>query len=121
MAPMIDMVFLLLVFFMCVSSMADAEKSVELDLPESEKSKVPNDLSDRGTISINAKGQVYLGMQIVDSAQMKKAIHQLIVRNPDSRIVVRADRTVEYKFIKKVLKDCAQAGAYEIIYATYES
>lgn len=121
MAPMIDMVFLLLVFFMCVSSMADAEKSVELDLPESENSKVPNDLSDRGTLSINAKGQVYLGMRIVDSAQLKKAIHQLIVNNPDSRIVLRADRTVEYKFIKKVLKDCAQAGAYEIIYATYES
>jgi biopolymer transport protein ExbD len=52
MAPMIDMVFLLLVFFMCVSSMAQADKAIPLELPESEASKVPKDLSDRGTLSM---------------------------------------------------------------------
>ena len=37
MAPMIDMVFLLLVFFMTVASVAKSQKVVELDLPESDE------------------------------------------------------------------------------------
>ena len=44
MTPMIDMVFLLLVFFMTVSTLAQADRQVELELPESASSDVPNDL-----------------------------------------------------------------------------
>ena len=47
MAPMIDMVFLLLVFFMTVASVAKSQRQVELDLPESEESKVPEDVSEQ--------------------------------------------------------------------------
>jgi len=120
MAPMIDMVFLLLVFFMCVSSMADADKSVTLDLPTSDEAKVPDNLSDRGTISIDEKGSVYLGELVVERDSMKKAIRELIQRKPDSRIVVRADKRTEYRYIRDVLKDCAEVGAYEIVYSTFE-
>lgn len=50
MTPMIDMVFLLLVFFMTVSTLAQAERAKEVDLPESAESDVPgaSELSDRG-------------------------------------------------------------------------
>ena len=120
MAPMIDMVFLLLVFFMCVSSLADVEDGIELDLPESNQSKIADDQSDRGTVSIDAEGNVYLGKSTVDSAHMKRAIQELIQRKADARIVVRADKRTEYRYVKKVLKDCAEVGAYEVIYATYE-
>lgn len=121
MAPMIDMVFLLLVFFMCVSSMATADKSVELDLPNSAESKVPDDLSDRGIISINSQGEIFLGMEVVSATEMQAAVKKLIQEKGDSSIVLRADRTVEFRWIKDVLKDCAEVGAYEIVYATYEN
>lgn len=120
MAPMIDMVFLLLVFFMCVSSMADADKALPLDLPESSESKVPDDLSDRGTLSIDSDGQVFLGERGVDLLTMKQAIEQLIQRNPDARVVVRADRQTPFAHLREVLKECAAAGAYEIVFATHE-
>jgi biopolymer transport protein ExbD len=120
MAPMIDMVFLLLVFFMCVSSMADAVKSIELDLPESQESKVPEDLADRGTVSVDVEGNTYLGQQRVNSTQIQAAIKELVARRPDARVVVRADKGTEFRFVRQVLRDCAAAGAYEVIYATYE-
>ncbi|HBR92976.1 MAG TPA: biopolymer transporter ExbD, partial [Opitutae bacterium] len=41
MTPMIDMVFLLLVFFMTVSTLAQADRAKKLDLPESAQSDVP--------------------------------------------------------------------------------
>ncbi|WOO43661.1 biopolymer transporter ExbD [Rubellicoccus peritrichatus] len=121
MAPMIDMVFLLLVFFMCVSTLAQAEKNVKLELPESEESDVPEDLSDRGTVSVDASGQPYLGAKAVSLEEMKATITASLKENPRLRIQVRADQAANYGDIKKILKACSEAGAYEVIYATYQS
>lgn len=121
MAPMIDMVFLLLVFFMCVSTLAQAEKNVDLELPESEESDVPENLSDRGIVSVDASGQPYLGARAVTLEEMKDTITASLQENPRLRIQVRADQAASYGEIKKILKACAEAGAYEVIYATYQT
>ena len=71
MAPMIDMVFLLLVFFMTVASVAKSQKVVELDLPESDESKIPEDASDRGILSVDAEGNFYIGDQFAASKRSK--------------------------------------------------
>lgn len=121
MTPMIDMVFLLLVFFMTVSTLAQADRRVKLDLPESSQSDVPEDLSDRGTISLDAEGAIYLGAQVRSLDEMQSAIQESLELNPDLRIHVRADQATAYSDIKKVLRACAEVGAYEVIYATYQS
>lgn len=120
MTPMIDMVFLLLVFFMTVSTLAQADQRVKLDLPESAASKVPDNLSNRGTISLDAEGQIFVGAQPRTLDQMKTSIKESLASNPDLRIQVRADQATAYKAVRKVLRACAEAGAYEVIYATYQ-
>ena len=121
MTPMIDMVFLLLVFFMTVSTLAQADRQVKLDLPESVSSDVPEDLADRGSISLDAEGQIFLGAQPQTLEAMQAAIKASLSENPDLRIHVRADRATPYHNIKEVLRSCAEVGAYEVIYATYQS
>ena len=120
MTPMIDMVFLLLVFFMTVSTLAQSGQRVKLDLPESDTSKVPDNLSNRGTISLDAQGQIFIGSQARTLAQMQASIRESLASNPDLRIHVRADQATDYQAIRKVLRACAEAGAYEVIYATYQ-
>lgn len=121
MTPMIDMVFLLLVFFMTVSTLARADKQVKLDLPESSQSDVPEDLSDRGTVSLDAEGRIYLGARALELDAMQAEIKSALEANPQLRIHVRADELTAYREIKKVLRACAEVGAYEVIYATYQS
>ena len=121
MTPMIDMVFLLLVFFMTVSTLAQADRRLELDLPESVSSDVSEDLSDRGTISLDAMGRVYLGAEVHSLASMRERIKQSLGDRPDLRILVRADGATPYGEVKKVLRACAEVGAYEVIYATYQA
>lgn len=121
MTPMIDMVFLLLVFFMTVSTLAQADRQVELELPESASSDVPNDLSDRGTISIDATGQIYMGSIPQTLQEMQRLLKASMAENSDLRIHLRADRTTEYQHIKEALRACAEVGAYEVIYSTYQS
>ncbi|MFP4157671.1 MAG: ExbD/TolR family protein [Opitutales bacterium] len=121
MAPMIDMVFLLLVFFMTVASVAKSQRQIELDLPESEESKVPEDASGRGILSVDAEGNYYIGDEPHTLNQVRDAISARLQAEPELQVQIRADRETEYAAVQKLLKTAAEAGAYEIIYATYEA
>jgi len=121
MTPMIDMVFLLLVFFMTVSTLAQADRRVKLDLPESSESDVAENLADRGTISLDSEGQIYLGSAVHSLEAMQSKIKESLSLNPKLRIHVRADQATPYREIKSVLRACAEVGAYEVIYATYQA
>lgn len=122
MAPMIDMVFLLLVFFMCVSSLAQADRLlVELDLPESTESTVPEDLSGRGTISVKEDGTVHTARGEVMIEEMQESVRAALRETPDLRIQLRADRGTPFEEIRRVLSACAEAGATEVIYSTHQA
>lgn len=121
MAPMIDMVFLLLVFFMCVSSLAQADKSIEVDLPESAESKVPEDLSNRGIVSVREDGAVFLGARELTLEEFKADISRTLRETPELRVQVRADSQTPFEKIQTVLKACAEAGAVDVVYSTYQS
>jgi biopolymer transport protein ExbD len=121
MAPMIDMVFLLLVFFMCVSTLAQADRGPVVELPKSAESKVPEDLQDRATISVEADGSVLIGKTKVEPAELSRRLKTTLADNPRMRLQVRADQSVPFHDIKAVLKTCADAGAFEIIYATNQT
>ena len=120
MTPMIDMVFLLLVFFMTVSTLAQADRRVKLDLPESASSEIPDDLSDRGILSLDGQGQIFIGAQQRSLDEMQAVIKDSIASNPELQIHIRADQATPYETIRKVLRACAEAGAYEVIYATHQ-
>jgi biopolymer transport protein ExbD len=120
MAPMIDMVFLLLVFFMCVSSLSQAEKRTPVSLPESSESKVPEDLKNRATLTIQAGGAVFVGGDATDVAGLGRRLREALAESPGLRLQVRADARATFAEIKQVLRACAEAGAYEIIYATHQ-
>jgi len=120
MAPMIDMVFLLLVFFMCVSTLAQADKRTPLKLPISHESVVPGNLSSRGIISVDAQGAIFISAQEVSLDEMGDKIRDAVITDPALKIQLRADQLTPYGRIKKILEACAEAGAYEIIYATHQ-
>jgi len=121
MAPMIDMVFLLLVFFMTVSNLAQAQKRIKLDLPESQQADIAKDLSDRTPLSVKPDGSVYWGATLIDISEVTPRLEPLLAEEPDLKVQVRADRTTPFVEVKKLLLACAEAGAYSVIYSAYES
>ena len=124
MAPMIDMVFLLLVFFMTVSTLARDER-VELDLPESERSVVPEELGSRGTISLGfgeaGESILYMGAQPVTLQELQNRVRESVSRDPEMKVYVRAEREMPFREIRRVLETCAEAGAFNVIYGTYQA
>ncbi|MBC2595329.1 biopolymer transporter ExbD [Ruficoccus amylovorans] len=120
MAPMIDMVFLLLVFFLYAGTLARADRVREVDLPESAESRVPDNPAHRVTLSLDADGTAWLGAESLTLPQLGLRLERALTAQPDLSVEVRADRATPYGKIRPVLDACAQAGASEVIYATFQ-
>ena len=118
MAPMIDMVFLLLIFFM-VASVVVTEK-IDIKLPEAKSAKVPENTKGRVMITVDANSQIYIGMTPITIEELKEIISEELDLDPALRVLVRADGAVEYKTNKDIMIACGEVGATDLIYATFE-
>jgi biopolymer transport protein ExbD len=133
MTPMIDCVFLLLIFFMVSATMSKVDQTPEVVLPVAPKAAIPEDLRNRGVVNIvplgtPAAGGVtsedrpfLLAGQLMDEPSLAKAISERLAQEPDLRIYMRVDRDAEYKTVKRAIRACANAGVFDIIFGTFQS
>ena len=112
--PMIDVVFLLITFFMTVTSYASAEL-VQVAMPNAPEAKVPDDVGDRQFLSISENGTYFLG---AFSSNLKDIKNQLLQRNSVTGFkgaYIRADAHTPYRYVNELMKTCAEAGVYNIL------
>ena len=119
MSPMIDMVFLLLIFFIVAAAMVDLDKP-PVKLPSAAASMVPDDVANRLTISVGSDEQIYIGAAPVTLDELKARLDLELEANPDLRVFIRSDQDVPYRVNKKVMIACADVGAVNLIYAAFE-
>lgn len=117
-APMIDMTFLLLIFFMVTTKITKEKKKLEINLPVATAAVTPKDLSGRDIVNLDEKGRIYLGDRMVDMKELKAYLRQRLIDVPPLRIYVRADAATPAKDIKSVMRACAEAGAIEVIFGS---
>jgi biopolymer transport protein ExbD len=120
MTPMIDMTFLLLIFFLVTSKITNEQKKLEIRLPIADSGAVPDDASGREIINIDAEGLFYTGDRLVDEKQLRAFLKQRLIDVPPLKVYVRADAKTPAKQIKDVMKICTEAGAIEVIFGTYK-
>jgi len=117
--PMIDMVFLLLIFFMVSSHMNQLEK-VEVDIPVAEHAKVAKDMKDRYVITVNKEGDIFFGSKSGKMEDIQPMVKKYVASTPALKIFLRGDKDAEHQYVRDVMKECAAAGASEILFSTYE-
>jgi biopolymer transport protein ExbD len=117
MTPMIDIVFLLIAFFMTVASMVSSE-SVEITLPLAEESVVPEMARNRQYITVTRKGHIYLGAKKVNDA--RDIIPTVQYKNSKIKgfeVFLRADSQADHRYVRDVMSAVAEAGVYNVIFA----
>ena len=120
MTPMIDVVFLLIIFFLLSSHLARQEASVELDLPEAISSR-PADFTGpvrRLTINVLADARWLIAGQHVDRDELARIV-DVERRLGEGRLEVRirCDRQVHYSAVEPVLVACARADVWNVGFA----
>ncbi len=118
-APMIDMTFLLLIFFMVTTRISDRQRLVEIDLPLARHAAIPEDLSHREIVNLDAAGQIFIGERPADLPALKEFLRHRYVEYPPLRLYIRGDRQTPARRIKEVMAAAAEAGAIEVIFGSH--
>jgi len=118
MAPMIDMVFLLLVFFMMASRMAQRQ-NIPMKIPEATKAVVPKERPNRWVINITKDGDLYSGDQPTTLKKLEAMVKTRMKENPKTKIYLRADIDTKHKEVKKVMAAMAKAGVSDFIFGVF--
>ncbi len=114
-APLIDIVFLLLVFFMLTSTFITPE-AIELELPESNSAVVTE--STPITVSLDQAGQLALNGERIELAQLRTALEPLLEADAESPITLKSDARSEVQQLLKVMDEIRAAGGSNIALAT---
>jgi biopolymer transport protein ExbD len=120
---LIDVVFLLLIFFM-VSTTFEQQSSLKVDLPEASTTEAPIDDVDRLELVIDAEGRIYLNDEkLVDERPQTliAAMNQLVGDNRNIPIILRADRQTPHHFVVMAMDVAAQLGFSNLSIATDRS
>ena len=121
--PMIDVVFLLIIFFMLSYNMTQQDNAIQVDLPEAETGIIPlEQQTKRLTVSIPNLGTLYVGTeQISDTGRLR---HLMLESRKDwgeeTEIRIRTGKDVPFGEIKPILRMAAESGIIHISFAVME-
>jgi len=117
---LIDVVFLLLIFFM-VSTTFEQAAVLKVDLPEASNVSQPENRVDSFELVIDIDGQYYLNdRQLVDGrpSTLRSAFNEAAGENRDIPIILRADAETPYHFVVTAMDVTAQLGFTRLSIAT---
>jgi len=118
MAPLIDLVFLLLIFFMVTTSFVK-ESGIDVQRPTASTAA----LKEKGNIliGISADGRVFLERKQIDVRSVRAHIERCLAENPEGAVVIVADKASQTGVVIQVMDQCRLAGARNVSIAASKS
>ncbi len=118
MAPLIDMVFILLIFFMVTTSFVK-ETGIDVQRPTASTAV----LKEKGNIliGVDANGHVFLERKQIDVRSVRAHIERCLAENPEGAVVIVADKASRTGVVIQVIDQCRLAGARNVSMAASKS
>ena len=121
MTPMIDVVFLLIIFFLVSSHLAKQEAQLELPLPVAESGDAPLPYEvPRAIVNVLQNGTVLLsGHRVPQPLLSRRLRERLATEGKQLELKIRGDQGAVYRDVQPVLAAAAQAGIWNITVSVY--
>lgn len=112
--PMIDIVFLLIIFFMVGTKFAEMERHIDLRVPEVRDQGALTPPPERRLVNVYPDGQVTLDRQQVTLEELAQRLAAARSQYKDLGVLVRGDSSSPFQTVAEVLTVCKQAGIAEL-------
>lgn len=124
-APMVDILLVLLVFFMSISTTEVLQSRADIDLPiaadAAEAKQNPGQVIVNILFNpINNATAIEVNEQIINIPDLVPMLQRHVSRNPMVRVLIRADRQVRYDFLRQVLESVGAAGVGNVTFAVVD-
>ena len=113
MTPMIDMVFLLLIFFLVATTFQQVEREMQIALPKASASGPISANLRELVINVDHEGAIYVGGRPIEVDALQTIVTEAVATNPEQKVAVRGDRNTAYANIVRVLDVCKAGGVQE--------
>jgi len=117
-APLVDVLLLLLIFFLLTWNAARNENELDIKIPKATTAKEKTAPIGDVIVNVKADGSVVVNRRTLSGPDLLNLLKGLVQLNPDQAVVIRGDQAGEYKNIVNVLDICSQAGVTSVAFAT---
>ncbi|MCC6969302.1 MAG: biopolymer transporter ExbD [Phycisphaerales bacterium] len=111
--PVIDMVFMLLIFFLVATTFQQQERESKIALPQAAASAPISSALREIVINVTRDGTLIVNTKVVDEASLLSMLKSAAAQNPGQKVNVRGDRDAAYGMVARALDLCKQAGIAE--------
>lgn len=117
-APMIDVVFLLLIFFIVLWNYARFETEIDISVPAASAGENPERAI--GEIVVNVKKEGGIIIEGIERTELEtlEMFKSIVAAYPDQALILRGDKEASFDHIVKVLNLCKEANIWNISFAT---
>jgi biopolymer transport protein ExbD len=116
--PMIDVVFLLLCFFITTTVFSQWEYEVDIVLPTSQSGKAPDRLPGEIIVNVDRGGAFSVNQVPQTAAQLRERLVRLARVFPGQPVIIRADRLTAYEHVMQAIDVCRLANIWNLSFAT---
>ena len=117
---MLDVIFLLLCFFVTASVFSQWESEISISLPSASSSETPSRLPGEVILNVARDGSVTVNARKLTLSDLGERLRKVADFYPGQPVVIRADRETSYDSLVKVLDTCRVAGVWNFSLATVE-
>lgn len=117
-APMVDILLVLLVFFIVTWNFALSENELDVKIPSAKKAKEPQPYVGQVVVNVRKDGGIVFNRKQISPQELRTKLDQLAKLYPDQAVILRGDQKADYKSIVDVLDICRMANIWNVAFAT---
>ena len=117
-APLVDVLLLLLIFFLLTWNAARNENELDVKVPKASAAKEKSAPVGDVVVNVKADGNVVVNRRTLTSAELTDLLKSLVALNTEQAVIIRGDEAGAYKNIIGVLNICTEAGITNVAFAT---
>ena len=118
MASLMDIVFLLLCFFVTSSVFSQWETEVAITLPTAKSATIPGRMPGEIILNLNADGKVSVNGHVLSLEEVTARLSRIAENFPGQPVVIRADKTCSYETLMSLIDACRTANVWNFSLAT---
>lgn len=117
-APMVDILLVLLVFFIVTWNFALSENELDVKIPNATNAKPTEQYVGQVVVNVKSDGTLIFNRQPITADDLQKKLTDLARLYPDQAVILRGDDHADYGHIARVLDICRGANIWNIAFAT---
>ena len=117
-APLVDVLLLLLIFFLLTWNAARTENELDVKVPKASAAREKSAPIGDVVLNVKADGNVVVNRRTLAGPELTELLKSLVKLNSEQAVVIRGDEAGAYKNIIDVLNICTEAGITNVAFAT---